>query len=122
MYNKALQPGFIPPYACAEPFAGHAPLDLVRRLCGCIFCLRGPRRRLVMPFLVDDLEAHHFVVIVKQPVLVKVPDPKLLAVVTAEQVSISCYASGGVVALTIRHPGAALRTGQICRRKSPSSG
>lgn len=72
----------IPPQTDTEPFARHARLDSVGCLGWCVVCLRRAGRRLVMPLLVNDLEAHHLMCIVEEAFLVEAPDPKLLAVIT----------------------------------------
>ena len=39
---------------------------------------------MIVPLFVHNLEANGFVVIVEKPFAVKVPDPKLFAVITVE--------------------------------------
>lgn len=74
----------VPPQAHSETFLGHAALDAVGSLDGRVLGLRRADGRLIVPLLVNDLQAHHFVGIIKQPLLlVQVPDPKLLRVITA---------------------------------------
>ena len=73
-----------PPQADSQTLAGHGALYSIRCFERRVLCLRGARGRLVVPFLVDDLEADNFMVIVEQAFSVVVPDPKLFAMVTVK--------------------------------------
>lgn len=76
----------IPPQADAETFFKHATLDAVGCFDGRIFGLCRANRGLVMPLLVNDLQTHHLVGIIKEPLfLVNVPYPKLFRVITAQK-------------------------------------
>lgn len=72
----------IPPKADTQSIHGHGALDLVGRGKYLLLRLAWTQRRLVVPFLIDDLEANHFVNVVEQlRFLVTVPYPDLIPVV-----------------------------------------
>jgi hypothetical protein len=48
-----------------------------------------------VPFLVNYLEPYHFVIVVEQPLIVKVPDPELFLVVAEAGLAINSEQGGG---------------------------
>lgn len=73
--------GVVPPDTDAQTRRLHGALDPVGRREGLVLGLRRPEGRLVVPFLVDDLEADHLVDVVEEArLLVAVPDPQAVGV------------------------------------------
>ena len=77
----------IPPETNTQSFRRHAGFYPVGSLEWRVVRLGWASWCLIVPLLVDDLKADHFVIIVEQTLFVKVPDPELFTMATAEDVS-----------------------------------